>query len=154
MQLIDILSLNATRKNIECNSKKRILEYISEIIASEANLNIDQIFESLLIRERMGNTGIGHGVAIPHGRLNNIKKPFTVLIQTKTPIEYDSNDGQLVDLFFGVILPNNENPNHMNIIDKLIEKLKNSFFCKELRKTKFDYDLYHMAIIKEIEQLK
>lgn len=82
-------------------SKKKVLELISDLAAAQnPSLSSQEIFESLLAREKMGSTGIGNGIAIPHGRLGTIDKPLAVLIKCEEAIGYDAIDKQPVDILF------------------------------------------------------
>lgn len=81
-------------------SKKKVLELISDLVAAQyPTLSSQEIFESLVAREKMGSTGIGNGIAIPHGRLADIDQPIAILIKCEEPIAFDAIDKQPVDIF-------------------------------------------------------
>ncbi|WP_087486889.1 RNase adapter RapZ [Tatumella citrea] len=99
LELSHVLTLECTRNNVHCQSKKRALEIISELAATQLNLPHQTIFETILNRERMGSTGIGNGIAIPHGKLEeDTLRTIGVLIHLEHPIPFDAVDNQPVDL--------------------------------------------------------
>ena len=101
MEIQAIVSLDRTECAVQCNSKKRILEIISDI-AAKNNPDIDQasVLNSLLTRERMGSTGIGNGIALPHGRLPGLEHVIAIIVTSNPAIDFDALDDQPVDIFF------------------------------------------------------
>src|SRR3990167_9011349 len=107
MQLIDFLPLENVRIKVDAKSKKRALETISEIASSyldNPKLTFP-ILEAILSRERLGSTGVGHGVGIPHCRLDEIKEPLAVLITLEHGIDYQGIDNQSVDTLIALLIP-------------------------------------------------
>ena len=99
MNLREILTPDCTKCAVDDTSKKKLLESISHMVAPKlGGVSRDDVFESLLQRERLGSTGIGLGIAIPHGRLTNASHPVAVLITLSAPIEFESIDNQRVDI--------------------------------------------------------
>lgn len=143
MQLSTILSLVNIRSAVECSSKKRALEIISEIAAPQLDLTTQAIFEALLYRERMGSTGIGAGIAIPHGKLGNGSIHTTgVFIQLKQPIDFDSIDNQPVDLLFALLVPEDQCRAHLQTLSAIAEKLTDKNISRRLRLAEDDETLY------------
>jgi len=106
MTLQDILTLDCTECAVPANSKKRILETLCQLAANKIGESDSRIFlESLLNREKMGSTGIGNGIAIPHGRLANTTEPIAILITTKKAIDFDAIDNKPVDIFICLFVP-------------------------------------------------
>ena len=100
MTLQDILTLDCTQCAVPANSKKRILEKICLLAAEKmGNCSASDLLESILNREKMGSTGIGNGIAIPHGRLSNTDKAMAVLLTTEKAIDFDAIDNKSVDIF-------------------------------------------------------
>ena len=101
MDIQAIVSLDRTECAVQCNSKKRILEIIADIAAKQ-NENIDQatVLNSLMARERMGSTGIGNGIALPHGRLPGLEKVIAIVVTSTPAIDFDALDEKPVDIFF------------------------------------------------------
>ena len=101
LQLSNVLNKECTRTNVHCQSKKRALEIISELAAKQLGLPPQVVFEAVLTRERMGSTGIGNGIAIPHGKMEeDTTRAVGVFIKLETPIAFDAIDNQPVDLLF------------------------------------------------------
>ncbi|MGF1725788.1 PTS IIA-like nitrogen regulatory protein PtsN [Photobacterium nomapromontoriensis] len=144
MQLSNVLSLDCTKSAVPCSSKKRALEIISEIAAEHLDQNPQPLFECMLNREKMGSTGIGNGIAIPHGRINNSDQAIAILIQCQDPIEFDAIDNQPVDLLFALLVPDDQCTEHLKTLSCMAEKLSNKQVCKQLRTAKSDEELYQI----------
>ncbi|BAJ00383.1 PTS IIA-like nitrogen regulatory protein PtsN [Shewanella violacea] len=126
-------------------SKKKVLELISDLAAVQyPTLSSQEIFESLLAREKMGSTGIGNGIAIPHGRLSNISQPVAVLIKCEEPISFDAIDKQPVDILFALLVPADQCEQHLSTLSSMAEKLNNKLIVKQLRKTQDESELYQV----------
>ncbi|GGI69802.1 PTS IIA-like nitrogen-regulatory protein PtsN [Shewanella hanedai] len=126
-------------------SKKKVLELISDLAAVQyPSLSSQEIFESLLAREKMGSTGIGNGIAIPHGRLANISQPVAVLIKCEEPIPFDSIDKQPVDILFALLVPADQCEQHLSTLSAMAEKLNDKLILKQLRKTQDESELYQV----------
>ncbi|ACA88498.1 MULTISPECIES: PTS IIA-like nitrogen regulatory protein PtsN [Shewanella] len=126
-------------------SKKKVLELISDLAAVQyPSLSSQEIFESLLAREKMGSTGIGNGIAIPHGRLTNISQPVAVLIKCEEPISFDSIDKQPVDILFALLVPADQCEQHLSTLSAMAEKLNDKLILKQLRKTQDESELYQV----------
>ncbi|MGF1685821.1 PTS IIA-like nitrogen regulatory protein PtsN [Photobacterium japonica] len=144
MQLSNVLSLDCTKSAVPCSSKKRALEIISEIAAEHLDQNPQPLFECMLNREKMGSTGIGNGIAIPHGRINNSEHAIAVLIQCQDPIQFDAIDNQPVDLLFALLVPDAQCKEHLQTLSCMAAKLSNKHILKQLRTAKSDEELYHI----------
>ncbi|KAA1348578.1 PTS IIA-like nitrogen regulatory protein PtsN, partial [Escherichia coli] len=95
LQLSNVLNQDCTRSGVHCQSKKRALEIISELAAKQLGLPPQIVFEAILTREKMGSTGIGNGIAIPHGKLEeDTLRAVGVFVQLETPIAFDAIDNQ------------------------------------------------------------
>ncbi len=134
MQVTDLLTPDRIRLNAHAVSKKRLLETISKLmVEEESDLSPREVFESLVARERLGSTGLGHGVAIPHGRLKHGDKARAVFIRLMKPIDYDAVDDQPVDLLFALTVPENCNDHHLKLLAKIAELFSDDEFCRRLR---------------------
>ena len=145
MQLSEILTTSCTRCDVTITSKKRILEKICQLAANQVN-NIDQdeLLESLLDREKMGSTGIGNGIAIPHGRLPNANKAVAVLITTKQAIDFDAIDNREVDIFIALFVPENSCQEHLNTLQNIARLFSDKKMLKQVRKCNDDQTLYNL----------
>jgi PTS system nitrogen regulatory IIA component len=129
----------ATRVDCDCKagSKKRVLEQVGELLATAApNLSSEEVFEQLLERERLGSTGLGHGIALPHARLKGITQACGALVRLETGVDYDAIDNQPVDLVFGLLVPHDATQEHLQLLAKLASLFSNEGFRNKLREAK------------------
>lgn len=120
MQVTDLLSVERIDCQSEAPSKKRALEKLSNLIASGQNgLSETEIFDSLISRERLGSTGLGHGVAIPHGRVKNAEQTIGAFIKLSQGIDFDAIDQQPVQLLFALLVPENSTDEHLQLLAQL-----------------------------------
>ncbi|TVK91702.1 PTS sugar transporter [Shewanella algae] len=126
-------------------SKKKVLELISDLASAQyPTLSSQAIFESLLAREKMGSTGIGNGIAIPHGRLPDITEPIAVLVKCEEPIAFDAIDNQPVDILFALLVPADQCQQHLSTLSAMAEKLSDKAILKQLRKSSDETELYQV----------
>lgn len=146
MEVADILSRDCTRSVVPCTSKKRALEIISELAAQHLKVSSQQLFDCLLAREKMGSTGIGNGIAIPHGRISDENRATAVLLTFAEPVEFDAIDNQPVGLVFALFVPEQECKQHLKTLSLIAEKLSDKQICKQLRQASSDDELYQIMI--------
>ena len=120
---------------IDCQSKskKNVLELISEIAASVSVANKDIVFEKLYEREKLGTTAFGNGIAIPHARIDDLLEAKIIILKLETAIDFNSSDGEKVDLIVSLLVPNNENDMHIKILSKIAEMLDDKVFREKIR---------------------
>jgi PTS system nitrogen regulatory IIA component len=136
MNLADILDVNRVICGVQASSKKRVLELISETMAvNELSGRQSEIFDSLISRERLGSTGFGLGVAIPHGRVKSAQNTVGAFVHLEEPVDYDAIDGQPVDLIFSLVVPEESTDEHLQVLAKLAEMFSNEALCQQLRTT-------------------
>ena len=115
-------------------SKKRRLELLRALLASDLpDFAGGEIFDSLIGRERLGSTGLGKGVALPHGRLNGLKKPIAAMAVLKQGTDFDAIDRNPVDLLFALLVPEESTDEHLQILAHLAAMFSNQEFCTKLR---------------------
>jgi PTS system nitrogen regulatory IIA component len=136
-----------TRERILCNSeltsKKRVIEVLSELLATgQIDLAARPIFDSLIGRERLGSTGLGHGVALPHGRFSQSQQAIGAFLKLKQGVDFDAIDRQPVDLVFGLLVPDHYTDEHLKILAYLAEMFSDRAFCQRLRETDSDQALF------------
>ncbi|BCK04073.1 PTS IIA-like nitrogen regulatory protein PtsN [Vibrio cholerae] len=146
MQLSEVLSLDCTKSAVQCSSKKRALEIISEIAALHTGQNATELFECMLGREKMGSTGIGNGIAIPHARMSDSENAVAVLLQCEEPIEFDSIDNRPVDLLFALLVPEDQCKEHLKTLACMAERLNDKQILKQLRNAASDQELYNIMV--------
>lgn len=122
MNLADYLRADAVSIRNDISSKKRALEEISrQLTKSSEFVSEKDVFTSLVAREKLGSTGLGNGVSIPHGRINGPDQPIGAFIRLTQGVDYDANDGQPVDLVFGLIVPKDASNEHLQILAGIAE---------------------------------
>jgi len=122
MPILNLLSTDRVLHQFDGCSKKRTLELTAQLIAqSQPNLDQEALFTGLIGRERLGSTGIGEGVAIPHCRVAGISEPVGVCLQLKNPIDFDAIDRQPVDLLFVLVVPEEQCDQHLATLARLAE---------------------------------
>ncbi|MDN6319919.1 MAG: PTS IIA-like nitrogen regulatory protein PtsN [Marinobacter sp.] len=139
----NILAPELTLCKVPAASKKRVLEFIAEQIHQHNSaLSEGQIFNNLISRERLGSTGIGQGIAIPHCRLEGLEQVIGVLMTLDETVEFDAIDNQPVDLVFALIVPKEATSEHLELLSQLAEKFNERTFCDRLRQCEDANTLY------------
>ncbi len=134
MQVTELLDIERISCSNMAGSKKRVLEQMSQLIATGQNdLSQDQIFDSLISRERLGSTGLGHGVAIPHARIKDSEKTLAAMIKLNQGVDYDSPDHKPVDLLFALLVPENSTEEHLQLLAQLAQMFSDEKFVSKLR---------------------
>lgn len=145
MNIADLLSEGRIDCQGGATSKKRALEILSErIAASIPGLSQGQIFESLIARERLGSTGLGHGVAIPHGRLSGAEKAVAAFLRLEQGIDYDAPDRKPVDLLFALVVPEACTEEHLQILATLAKMFADEATAAKLRSLTTPGDLLEL----------
>ena len=151
MNLDTLISSNAVISNHEIKSKKRALELLAEQRASEATRVIEpleedivalDIFQLLTDREKLGSTGMGHGVALPHARTSLTKHAIGAFLKLDGGIDFDSPDNQKTDLIFALMVPEHYTDEHLKILAYLATLFNNANFCKEVRESNNTNEIY------------
>lgn len=147
MQLSSILDKDCTKAAVLFNSKKRLLEYLSQLAhAKLPHVSQNTILNAVLSREKLGSTGIGQGIAIPHGRLAELTDTLAIVIVNREAINYDAIDNRPVDIFVAFFIPDDQAEQHLKLLAKIADKLSNKQFCKQLRMAKTDDELYQIIV--------
>ncbi|MCW8109450.1 PTS IIA-like nitrogen regulatory protein PtsN [Alteromonas ponticola] len=134
MDIQTIISLDRTKCAVQCNSKKRILEIISRTAAEQnSSIEEDEVLNSLLSREKMGSTGIGNGIALPHGRLPGLEKVIAIVVTSEPPIDFDAIDNKPVDIFFALLVPEEQTDGHLQTLAMVASKLNDKETVKAIR---------------------
>jgi PTS system nitrogen regulatory IIA component len=145
MEIAEILAPERVACGVDCRSKKAALEALAELIAaSDYTLKAGEVFDSLFARERLGSTGLGDGVALPHGRRKQGAKTLGAFVKLKAPIDFDALDRQPVDLLFALLVPEECTNEHLQILARLAERFSDKEFLAKLRATDSSADLFAM----------
>ena len=134
MQLSEIISVNRIECNVVAASKKRTLERISHLISGElTDVDQNEIFDSLIAREKLGSTGLGKGIAIPHGRLKSTEQTVAAFVQLEKGIDFDAPDGEPVDLLCALMVPPDCSDEHLQVLALLSEMFSKPELREKLR---------------------
>ncbi|MFI4937996.1 MAG: PTS sugar transporter subunit IIA [Candidatus Berkiellales bacterium] len=140
-----ILTPERTLYSVRAHSKKKTFELIADTIANSVpSLRANHIFDALVARERLGNTNIGNGVAIPHAQIEQSEQIIGCFVLLKDPIDY-GDDHQSVDMLIALILPPSEGL-HLDLISSIAELFQHENFCENLRQATSALDLYEKLI--------
>ncbi len=144
MQLADLFAIERCRSQVSVACNKAIFRLASQLFAiTDPSVEQEMIYDGLYSRERLGSTGIGFGVAIPHTRLKTIVNPLISLIQLENPIAFDALDGKPIDLCFTLIVPDEANKLHTEILAKLAKQLNCTTVRAALRQCQTDQALFN-----------
>lgn len=147
MKLSEILEENHIIPDLKARDKKGVLEELAETIVShEPSVDKRSLVRVLLERERLGSTGIGEGVAIPHGKFNGISHPVISFGRSRKGLDFESMDGQPAFLFFLLVAPENSASIHLKALAKIAKILKNSSFRQVLMEVHTREELYQTII--------
>lgn len=147
MKLPDIIEENNIIPELKAKDKKGVLEELAEVISShEPSIDKGALVKVLVERERLGSTGIGDGVAIPHGKMNGVSRPIISFGRSRQGLDFDSMDGQPAHLFFLLIAPEDSSSVHLQVLAKIAKILKNRDFRKKLMETGTKKELYQTIV--------
>lgn len=133
MQISQILTPSAVKTVSAVTSKKRLFQEVAEIAAASYNLPADLALSALLERESLGPTGVGHGVALPHARLECLDQVVAVFLRLERPLDFDAADRQPVDLLFSLFAPEKAGVDHLKALAVASRTMRDSDICAKLR---------------------
>jgi PTS system nitrogen regulatory IIA component len=147
MSLQEIIKPDGVLCNATARSKKHCLEILSELlIRNHPDITSDDIFECLISRERLGCTGLDKGAAFPHCRVRGIDRSVAALIKLSEPVDFDSPDGEPVDIVVGMMVPTEVDDSHLADIKQVTEVLSDEALRARLREMNSSRDLYEALI--------
>ena len=130
--LAKILSANNVVLDLEVSSKKRAFEQAGLIFENNCGIARSMVSDNLFARERLGSTGLGHGVAVPHGRIKGLKAPLAAFVRLKEAIPFESPDGQPVNLLVFLLIPDQVTQQHLEILSEIAEMFSDESFRNTL----------------------
>ncbi|MBX7146924.1 MAG: PTS IIA-like nitrogen regulatory protein PtsN [Alphaproteobacteria bacterium] len=146
MEINQLLTPERILVNLHASNKKQLLQELSSYASSIVNINERSIFETLLEREALGTTGVGQGIAIPHGKFDSLKQLYGFFVRLETPINFDSIDNQDVDLIFLLLAPETSGADHLKALAKISRLLRNQTICEKIRATEDINSIYGIFI--------
>lgn len=147
IRLENILTPGRSLVNVPGGSKKRVLEQIANLIGRELpELDSQDIFESLVAREKLGSTGFGNGIAIPHCRLAGCQTPISALLRLDAAVDFDAIDGAPVDLLFVLLVPEAATDEHLELLRQIASMLDRADVRERLRQADSSESLYQTVV--------
>lgn len=144
MDLCDLISPDGIIPSLKSKSKKQALQDLAARAAELTDLNQREIFDTLLQRERLGSTGLGNGIAIPHGKISGLDKIICVFARLDNPIDFDSVDGEPVDLIFLLLAPEDAGADHLKALARISRLLREPAATDKLRGSSGKSALYSL----------
>lgn len=142
MEIADLITPESVVPNLRATSKKQALQELARRAAEITGLHERAIFDVLLERERLGTTGVGNGIAIPHGKLPTLPKLYGLFARLEKPIAFESIDEQPVDLIFLLLAPESAGADHLKALARVSRLLRDKGVCEKLRGTASAEGLY------------
>jgi PTS system nitrogen regulatory IIA component len=133
MEIAELLSPDSVVAHLKAVSKKQILQELAHKAAALTGLPERRIYDTLSEREKLGSTGMGQGIAIPHGRVPGIEKMTGVFARLDHPVDFDAMDDQPVDLVFLLLAPEGAGADHLKALARVSRVLRNQSICEKLR---------------------
>jgi PTS system nitrogen regulatory IIA component len=140
-----LLPVNHVLLGLDAGSKKRLFEQIGLLFENTRQVPRARVFDSLFDREKLGSTGLGYGVAIPHGRIKTLKEPACCFVRTAAPIAFDAPDGAPVSLVFAMLVPEHATEAHLELLSELAQMFSDAQLREQLA-TIQEVDAVHRLI--------
>ncbi len=136
MDLSDLVTQKSIMPALKAGSKKQLLQLLAEKAAQITGLGERDVFDTIMQREKLGSTGVGNGIAIPHGKLKNIKNITGIFARLETPVDFEALDDEPVDLVFMLLAPETAGADHLKALSRIARILREADMVKKLRGTK------------------
>ncbi len=146
MEISDLLQPEAVISGLKASSKKQVLQELARHATQITGVNDRKIFETLNERERLGSTGVGNGIAIPHGKLSDFKRLYGLFARLDKPTDFDAIDEQPVDLVFLLLAPEGAGADHLKALARVSRLLRDAKTCEKLRGAATADGLYMLLI--------
>ncbi len=150
MEISDLLQTDGVSADLNVTSKKQALQDLARRASEVSGLHERAVFDVLMERERLGTTGVGNGIAIPHGKLPNLDQLHGFFARLKQPIDFQAIDERPVDLIFVLLAPETAGADHLKALARISRLLRDQSVCEKLRGTDSAEALY--AILTESEE--
>ena len=144
MDLGDLVDIDAILPSMKAGTKKQVLQELCETAAERTGLSSRDILETVLQREKLGSTGVGNGIAIPHGKLGELERLVGVFGRLNRPVDFDALDDQPVDLVFLLLAPGGSGAEHLKALSKIARRLRNSETVARLREARDAGTIYSL----------
>jgi nitrogen PTS system EIIA component len=142
MDLSDLVTQKSIMPTLKAGSKKQLLQLLAEKAAQITGLGERDVFDTIMQREKLGSTGVGNGIAIPHGKLKNIKNITGIFARLESPVDFEALDDEPVDLVFMLLAPETAGADHLKALSRIARILREADMVSKLRGTKDATALY------------
>jgi nitrogen PTS system EIIA component len=142
MDLSDLVTQKSIMPTLKAGSKKQLLQLLAEKAAQITGLGERDVFDTIMQREKLGSTGVGNGIAIPHGKLKNIKNITGIFARLESPVDFEALDDEPVDLVFMLLAPETAGADHLKALSRIARILREADMVSKLRGTKDAAALY------------
>jgi PTS system nitrogen regulatory IIA component len=149
MNIGELLDRTAISARVSAANKKKALAVIAEIAARNFGLEPGTVLDALIERESAGSTGVGHGVAVPHARLEGLQRMRGIFVRLEQPVEFQSVDDQPVDLLFALFAPKNAGAEHLRALARVSRLLRQGELREQLRKAR-SADAVHALLVQDV----
>ena len=147
IRIENILTPGRSLVNVPGGSKKRVLEQIAKVLGQDLpDLDSQTIFESFIAREKLGSTGFGNGIAIPHCRMPGCTSPLSAVLRLDVPVDFDAIDGAPVDLLFVLLVPEAATDEHLELLRQIASMLDREDVRERLRRASTGQELYQAVV--------
>lgn len=142
MEISDILAEEMIFTELKATNKRDLFMQVSSLLADKYDLDANMVFEALWERENLGSTGYGNGVAFPHARITGINKVLSAFVRLDNTLDYDTADGQNVDVLAFMLSPENSGNDHLQTLALYSRLLKNPGICQDVRAARSQHEIY------------
>jgi PTS system nitrogen regulatory IIA component len=149
MNIGEFLDRSAISMRVSASTKKKALAVIAEIAARNFGLDAGDVLDALTERELAGSTGVGHGVAVPHARLEGLQRMRGVFVRLEAPVEFEAVDDQPVDLLFALFAPKDAGADHLRALARVSRLLRQGELREQLRKAR-SADAVHALLVQDL----
>lgn len=146
MEVIDILAKGSVIACAKVASKRQLLQQLAERAEPLVGVDAHQIFETLVAREKLGSTGLGNGIAIPHGKLEGISGVTAVFARLEQPIDFDAVDDQPVDLVMMLLAPSGSGADHLKALARVARTMRTESITEQLRASRDNVKIYEILV--------
>ena len=147
-----LIQRHAIMLDVTAENKKETLQALSDHLGMMAGQNGRTVFDAMLERERLGSTGVGKGLAVPHARIPGINKVYAVMARFASPVEFNALDGQPVDMMFMLLSPHDAGADHLKALSTISYALRDAVLCQRLRAAHSIDEVYELLTMSEDAQ--
>lgn len=131
-QIASLLPPDNVVADLDASSKKRVFEQVGILFENQQGIARSTVYDALFAREKLGSTGLGQGIAIPHGRIKGLKTPVGAFVRLQTAVQFDAPDGKPVGLIFVLLVPEAANEHHLQLLSELAQIFSDREFREQL----------------------